>query len=152
MCKILGGKNGGVERAELALDLTVAQVSLDGQNGSAAKRGAPGAAGSIGQPEERMMALCLVMQFAGVDTSKYEAVMEELGLRSANPNWPKGILSHVAGRIAEGMCVVDVWESQQDFDAFMQSRLKPAFDAVSGMPQPRVISFQVHNSYSARGL
>ena len=40
----------------------------------------------LNEPEERMMAVCLVMQFAGVDTSKYEAVMEKLGLRSANPN------------------------------------------------------------------
>jgi hypothetical protein len=92
------------------------------------------------------------MQFAGMDTSKYEAVMEKLGLSGANPNWPKGIVSHVAGHTGEGMCVVDVWESQQDFDAFMQSRLKPAFDAVGGLPQPRLMSFQVHNSYSARGL
>ena len=97
------------------------------------------------------MAVALIMQFAGIDTGKYEAVMEKLGLRSANPNWPKGILSHVAGRTSEGLCVVDVWESQQDFDAFMNSRLKPAFDAVGGLPQPRVTSFQVHNSYSAKG-
>lgn len=87
---------------------------------------------------------------AGVDTSKYETVMEELGLRSANPNWPHGILSHVAGGTGEGMCVVDVWESQQDFDAFMNSRLKPAFDAVGGLPQPRVTSFQAYNSYGIK--
>jgi hypothetical protein len=98
------------------------------------------------------MAVCLVMQFAGADMSKYESVMEKLGLRSTNPHWPKGIVSHVAGKTSEGMCVVDVWDSQHDFDAFMQSRLKPAFDAVGGLPQPRVTSFQVHNSYSAKGL
>ena len=90
------------------------------------------------------------MQFAGMDTSKYDAVMDKLGLTSANPNWPKGIVSHVAGRTSDGLCVVDVWDSQQNFDAFMTSRLKPAFDAVGGLPQPRVTSFQVHNSYNAR--
>jgi hypothetical protein len=90
------------------------------------------------------------MQFAGMDTSKYDGVMDKLGLSSANPNWPKGIVSHVAGRTSDGLCVVDVWDSQQNFDAFMTSRLKPAFDAVGGLPQPRVTSFQVHNSYNAR--
>jgi hypothetical protein len=30
------------------------------------------------------MAVCLVMQFTGVDAAKYEAVMKELGLQSAN--------------------------------------------------------------------
>ena len=37
------------------------------------------------------MAVCLVMQFSGVDAATYEAVKVELGL-SANANWPKGII------------------------------------------------------------
>src|SRR3954452_108845 len=93
------------------------------------------------------MAVCLTMQFAGMDTKKYDAVMGQLGLSSAIANWPQGILSHVAGPTSDGLCVVDLWESQQDFDAFMNSRLKPAFDAVGGLPQPSVTSFQVYNSY-----
>ena len=95
------------------------------------------------------MAVCLVMQFAGMDAGQYKEVMEELGLRGANPDWPSGIISHVAGFTSDGMYVVDVWESQQDFDAFVESRLKPAFEAVGGLPQPQVITFNVHNSYTA---
>ena len=96
------------------------------------------------------MAVCLVMQFTGVDPATYEAVKKELGL-SANANWPKGIISHVAGFDSEGMYVVDVWESQQDFDGFAESRLKPAFEAVGGLPMPRVTAFNVHDSYSSEG-
>ena len=95
------------------------------------------------------MAVRLVMQFAGMDAGQYEEVMEELGLRGANPDWPSGIISHVAGFTSDGMYVVDVWESQQDFDAFVESRLKPAFEAVGGLPQPQVTTFNVHNSYTA---
>jgi hypothetical protein len=97
--------------------------------------------------KENVMAVCLMMQFAGIDTGKYEAVMEKLGLRGSNSNWPNGIVSHVAGATTDGLCVVDVWESQQDFDAFMKGRLKPALDAVGGLPQPRVTTFEVCNSY-----
>ena len=97
------------------------------------------------------MAVCLVMQFTGVDAAKYEAVMKELGLQSANANWPKGIISHVAGFDSDGMYVVDVWESQRDFDEFADSRLKPAFEAVGGLPMPRVTAFNVHYSYSSEG-
>ena len=93
------------------------------------------------------MAVCLVMQFTGVDAAKYEAVMKELGLQSANANWPKGMISHVAGFDSEGMYVVDVWESQRDFDEFADSRLKPAFEAVGGLPMPSVTAFNVHDSY-----
>jgi hypothetical protein len=93
------------------------------------------------------MAVCLIMQFAGMDNRKYEAVMEKLGLRSPNPDWPKGIVSHIAGATTEDMCVVDIWNSQQEFDAFMKNRLIPAFDAVGGLPQPRVTTFEVYNTY-----
>ena len=93
------------------------------------------------------MAVCLVMQFTGVDAPKYEEVMKELGLQSANANWPKGIISHIAG--SDGMYVVDVWESQRDFDTFADSRLKPAFESVGGLMMPSVTTFVVHNSYSS---
>jgi hypothetical protein len=95
------------------------------------------------------MAVCLVMQFARVDAAKYDSVMEELGLRSANANWPKGIISHVAGFDSNGMYVVEVWESQRDFDTYADSRLKPAFEAAGGLPMPGVTTFDVHNSYNA---
>jgi len=95
------------------------------------------------------MAVCLIMQFTGVDAGKYEEVMEELGLRGANPDWPSSIISHVAGFDSDGMYVVDIWESQADFDAFVESRLQPAFQAVGGLPMPQVSTFDVHNSYTA---
>jgi hypothetical protein len=63
------------------------------------------------------MAVCLMLQLAGVNAATYEAVMKELGLGGANPDWPTGIISHVAGFTSDGMYVVDVWKSQQDFDA-----------------------------------
>ncbi len=94
------------------------------------------------------MAVCLMMQFTGVDAVKYEAVMEELGL-SANANWPKGMISHIAGFDSDGMHVVDVWTSQRDFDDFADSQLKPAFEAVGGLPIPRVTAFNIHNRYSS---
>ena len=46
------------------------------------------------------MAVCLVMQFTGVDAAKYEAVMEELGLQIANANWPSS--DHQQAKPREG--------------------------------------------------
>ena len=96
------------------------------------------------------MSVCLILQFPGMDAKKYEGVMKELGLRNGK-SWPKGIVSHVAGVTDEGFCVIDVWDSKQDFDTYMDTRLKPAFQAAGGLPQPRVTTFDVHNShFSAR--
>jgi hypothetical protein len=91
------------------------------------------------------------MEFDGMNAGQYEAVMDELGLRSETPSWPNGIISHTAGFTSDGMYVVDVWNSQQNFDAFVQNRLRPAFNAVGDLPQPRVITFDVYNSYTAWG-
>jgi hypothetical protein len=43
--------------------------------------------------------------------------------------------------------VVDTWESEAHFGRFMESRLKPAFDKVSGLPEPKVTTFQLVNRF-----
>ncbi len=92
------------------------------------------------------MAIGLIMQFTGVRREQYDAVMDKLGLTG---NWPQGIVSHVAGGTDGGWVVVDVWESREQFDAFFEARLKPAFQAAGGLPEPKVTVFEVHNRYPA---
>ncbi|HUC36323.1 MAG TPA: hypothetical protein VMR97_04305 [Acidimicrobiales bacterium] len=97
------------------------------------------------------MAIGLVMQFSGVGIKDYNDVMKLLELESpgvtgVKNDWPVGIISHVAGATENGWCVVDTWESQEKFDAFMQSHLGPALGK-TGMPEPQVTPFEVYNSY-----
>jgi hypothetical protein len=92
------------------------------------------------------MAACLFMHFPGVDASTYETVLEKLGLRDPNPDWPKGFISHVAGFGSDGLYVVDVWQSKQDFEDFVENRLRPAFEDFGGLPQPNITTFEVHNT------
>ncbi len=98
------------------------------------------------------MAIGLVMTFDGVTQQDYENVMAAGGLdlpSPGNPNaggsWPKGAISHSAGPTPTGWCVVDVWESQADADAFIGSTLGP-ITAGLGIPQPNVVPFEVYNS------
>ena len=44
-----------------------------------------------------VVAVCIVMEFAGMNARQYEALMDVLELRGVNPAWPNGIISHVAG-------------------------------------------------------
>jgi hypothetical protein len=54
----------------------------------------------------------------------------------------------MAGPMAQGWGVVDVWESRADFDRFLQTSLRQAFDRVGArMPQMQLTSFEVHNRY-----
>ncbi len=91
------------------------------------------------------MAVAFVMEFAALERAKYDAVMKEMGLDRPDVNWPNGLVSHLAGKTADGWCVVDVWESPQAFDAFRQSMLGPAFERVGGLPQPRVTQVDIYH-------
>lgn len=90
------------------------------------------------------MAIGLVMQFPGLDARRYEAVMRDLGLTATGGDWPDGIISHAAGATADGWCVVDVWESQAQFDRFLENRLKPAFERTGGLIEPQVTAIGIH--------
>ncbi len=41
---------------------------------------------------------------------------------------PKGLIVHLAFETPTGMRVVDVWESEAEFDRFREERLRPAMD------------------------
>jgi hypothetical protein len=92
------------------------------------------------------MAVCLVMQFRGIDRSKYDKIVEQLGLTGANPDWAPGFISHVVGFEGDIAHVVDVWESREDFERFVRDRLQPAFASVGSSPNPSVTVFEVYNT------
>lgn len=93
-----------------------------------------------------MAAVCLMLQFATMDRIKYDEVMKALDWR--NSGAPKGLVSHVAGPMKVGWAVVDVWDSQADFDNFLRTDLRKAFDqAGARMPEMQVIAFNVHNQF-----
>lgn len=56
---------------------------------------------------------------------------------------PGGVL-HVAGFDERGMHVVDVWESAEQFNAFVQSRLMPGIAQIGDHGEPAVEIIPVH--------
>lgn len=90
------------------------------------------------------MPVAMVMEAPGMDAAAYDAVTEKLDWK--NSPFPQGFVSHYAGPTANGWMVVDVWESQADFERFAQERLLPAMEAAFGQApdlQPRFIP--IHN-------
>jgi len=88
------------------------------------------------------MAEALILEFAGLTDADYRAVNSNLGIdpETGQGDWPAGLLSHAGGPGAGGSwTVVEVWSSQADQAAFMQSRLGPALGAagVTAVPEVR---------------
>ncbi|HTM44816.1 MAG TPA: hypothetical protein VL137_07670 [Polyangiaceae bacterium] len=97
------------------------------------------------------MAIGFIMQFENMSTDKYDAIAKELGYKlHSNGGYPLGVLSHAVGKTqGGGLVVVDVWDSEKDFGAFLEGQLKPAFAKVGGISEPKVTTFEVHNRFPA---
>jgi hypothetical protein len=85
------------------------------------------------------MAELLILEFENFAEGAYEKVNSELGIdmRSGEGDWPDGLVSHTAGHLDGGFIVVEVWESQEDQEDFMRSRLGLALQnaGVQGPPK-----------------
>ena len=87
------------------------------------------------------MAILMISDAATDTVAQYDDVIQEL--EEAGHGNPPGRLSHVAALKGTGYVVVDVWESQEAFDAFAQA-LIPLIDAVGGSV-PKIEVAPVHN-------
>ena len=65
------------------------------------------------------MALCIYFPLEGMSADKYDQVIKEL--QDAGAGSPPGRSYHVAFAMGNGLQVVDVWDSQEAFDAFGQT-------------------------------
>jgi len=93
---------------------------------------------AVSPSARRSGAKAFILEVTDAGQEEYDAVMESLAQD------PAGRLFHCAGPTEDGWIVVDVWESQEAFDAFLTERLLPVVRKVgffASMPQ----SFPVHN-------
>ena len=93
------------------------------------------------------MAIGVIFNFPGGTIEQYDEVTR--GLNNGQPlrslaEWPGGgCLSHAAGATPGGLCVLDVWESAEKFQAFGET-LMPLIHQAGLKPDAPVI-FPVHN-------
>ncbi len=84
------------------------------------------------------MAICRIYEVEGATLDQYDAVDAKL------PDTPEGAKYHVAGAIDGGFCVVEVWESREHVERFLQGPLGAAMQE-AGVPEPKITEFEVHS-------
>ena len=87
------------------------------------------------------MAIGIYFAVQGMSADKYDDVIKQL--EDAGQGAPKGRSYHVAFEGENGLQVFDVWNSQEDFDAFGQT-LMPILAGAGIDPGEPMIS-PVHN-------
>jgi hypothetical protein len=83
----------------------------------------------------------------GVGTQMYDGVNAEMDVED-DP--PEGLIFHWAGEVDGKWTITDVWETSEAYERFLEERLMPAVQKLSGMdpsegPQPTRTESAVHN-------
>ena len=94
------------------------------------------------------MAVAFEMRFEGATLEQYDQVMELMGLTDGT-NKPEGAIFHWVAKTDDGIVVVDVWESDEQFHRFAEEQIGP-FTQQVGIPGPPVTTrYLVHNTLGA---
>ena len=91
------------------------------------------------------MAVAVEMRFEGATLEQYDPVMELMGLDQGDTS-PAGAVFHWAAATDDGIVVVDVWETDEQFNHFAETQIGPHTQQ-AGIPAPPVITrYEVHNT------
>lgn len=87
------------------------------------------------------MSVVMRMHWPEVSREQYEAARREVNWEG-NP--PAGAQFHVSWFDADGFRVMDVWDSREDFQRFVETRLMPGVAKIGIEGQPRVELTDAH--------
>ena len=91
------------------------------------------------------MAVAFEMRFEGATLEQYDRVMELMGLDQGDTS-PEGAVFHWVSATDDGIIVVDVWESDEQFNKFAEEQIGPSTQQV-GIPAPPVVTrYAIHNT------
>jgi hypothetical protein len=95
------------------------------------------------------MAIVMLMEWPRVTLDEYDRVMEALKL---DERAPEGAVFHFAGSEGGSLRVVDIWESEDAWNSFRETRLMPALQETGLIEKgaPNVRTYDVHNVYAPR--
>ena len=95
------------------------------------------------------MTVVLSFRWAGATPEQYDAVRDLVRWEDQTPD---GAVLHVAWFDSEGLRITDVWNTEDDFNRFMQERLAPAIEKVGIEGQPEVDFTSLHRRFVAPGV
>jgi hypothetical protein len=91
--------------------------------------------------QESTMPIVMQMSWPEVTKEQYEAVRKDVHWEG---NLPPGAKLHIAYFAKDGFHVTDLWESAQDFNTFVETRLMPGVAKAGIKGQPKVEISETH--------
>lgn len=94
------------------------------------------------------MSVAIEMSFKGGTLAQYDRVLELMGLTPGGAG-PPGSLFHWAAATADGIRVVDVWKSKEQYEEFAQKQIGPFTQQAGFAGPPELTFFDVHSYFTA---
>ena len=93
------------------------------------------------------MAVAVQLDFRSVTLEQYDQINEIIGLLPGGPASPQELF-HWVTKTDQGVRVVDVWESREAFEQFLETRIRPVAQEVGVSEPPEIQFFEVHNYFA----
>ena len=87
--------------------------------------------------------ICRIYDIPGGTLEHYDAVSKRTGTDK-----PDGVHAHIVGKTDTGFTVIEVWDSEDDVNRYLEQGLGDAIQEVMGeadLPEPGITQFEVHN-------
>jgi hypothetical protein len=94
------------------------------------------------------MAIAVILDFNGATLDQYDQVIEKMGFTPGGKGAPGGLFHWVAAT-DDGIRVVDVWETREQFERFADEQIGPYTQEVGIPGPPEVTFYEVHNHLTA---
>jgi hypothetical protein len=96
----------------------------------------------------KVMPVAIMMDFEGGTLAQYDEVIERMGFERGGEGAVGGLF-HWVSETEDGLRVIDVWETAEQYQQFAEEQIGPISQAV-GVPAPPVLTFyDVHNYLTA---
>jgi heme-degrading monooxygenase HmoA len=89
------------------------------------------------------VSILMVLEWSGMPFETYERFNALMGIRG-DDDAPEGLIDHVAAQDNGNLVICDVWESEEAFGRFADTRLRPAIEQL-GVTEPQSRMMPVHN-------
>jgi hypothetical protein len=94
------------------------------------------------------LAVAVDMKFPGATLEQYDEVIQKMGFSPEGKGAPAGLF-HWVSETDEGIRVVDVWESKEQYEKFAQEQIGPITQEAGVPAPPEVTYYEVHNYLTA---
>ncbi len=90
------------------------------------------------------MTIAVVQDFDGASLDHYDRAINKMGITPGDKHPDPGCLFHWAAQTSDGLRVVDVWETREQFDNFVEAQVVPAAIEAEFPNLPRNTVYDVH--------